>query len=329
MEAQRYPHDYDGIVWRARRRSTGRSSTSSSSGARSLMNAASNPVAVVQARRGDRRGRRRLRRHRRREGRRHRRSEALHLRPEGARRHVGRDVRRVHRGRRRRSSARSGRARGARDGSFLWYGLPRGADFSALSGERAARRSAGAPFAITLDWFRYFLTQNPAVRLDDAHPARRTSSCGISRSSSTAPSSAPTTRTCRRSAIAAARSIIWHGWADQLIYRRRDDRLLHARAAGRWAARRRRRSSLRLFLAPGVGHCAGGPGPAADRAVLDALVAWVEDGKAPETLTAVRRDQSGAVIALSAALPVPARRAIYKGTGSTDEASSFTCRAGF
>ena len=40
------------------------------------------------------------------------------------------------------------------DGSFLWYGLQRGGDFSALS-------AAGRPNPITLDWWRYFLTQNP------------------------------------------------------------------------------------------------------------------------------------------------------------------------
>ena len=37
----------------------------------------------------------------------------------------------------------------------------------------------------------------------------------------------------------------------------------------------------RFFLAPGVAHCAGGPGPQ-PTGVLDALLAWVEDGKAPK-----------------------------------------------
>jgi feruloyl esterase len=79
----------------------------------------------------------------------------------------------------------------------------------------------------------------------------------------------------------------------------------------------------RLFLAPGVAHCSGGPGPQ-PTGVLDALVAWVEEGKAPETLTAVRRDQSGAVTRSRplCQFPLVAR---YRGTGSTDDARNFVC----
>ena len=83
----------------------------------------------------------------------------------------------------------------------------------------------------------------------------------------------------------------------------------------------------RLFLAPGVGHCAGGPGPQ-PTGVLDALVAWVEDGKAPETLTATRRDQTGAVTRSRPLCQYPLV-AKYRGTGSTDDARNFVCSAGF
>jgi len=45
------------------------------------------------------------------------------------------------------------------DGSFLWYGLPRGAEFvlSATSGAPLT----GRPSGIALDYCKYFLTQNP------------------------------------------------------------------------------------------------------------------------------------------------------------------------
>ena len=43
--------------------------------------------------------------------------------------------------------------------------------------------------------------------------------------------------------------------------------------------------STRLFLAPGMGHCSGGPGPNTwDK--LDALVDWVENGTAPQSIIA-------------------------------------------
>jgi feruloyl esterase len=54
------------------------------------------------------------------------------------------------------------------------------------------------------------------------------------------------------------------------------------------------------------------------------MVTWVEDGKAPDTLTAVRRDQTGAVTRSRPLCQYPAF-ARYKGSGSTDEARNFTC----
>jgi feruloyl esterase len=78
-------------------------------------------------------------------------------------------------------------------------------------------------------------------------------------------------------------------------------------------------------MAPGVGHCSGGPGPQ-PRQPFDALVNWVEQGRAPETLPAVRRDETGAVTRSRplCQYPLVAR---YTGKGSTDQAESFECRA--
>jgi feruloyl esterase len=84
---------------------------------------------------------------------------------------------------------------------------------------------------------------------------------------------------------------------------------------------------IRLFMAPGVGHCAGGAGPA-PYGQLQALLAWVEEGKAPDTLPAARRDQSGAVTRSRPLCTYPLV-AKYKGSGSTDEAASFACSTGF
>jgi len=80
----------------------------------------------------------------------------------------------------------------------------------------------------------------------------------------------------------------------------------------------------RLFLAPGVGHCGGGNGPQPD-GQFDAVVRWVEEGKAPETLNAVRREQ-GKVVRTRPLCQFP-MVAKYKGTGSTDDAANFTCSA--
>lgn len=83
----------------------------------------------------------------------------------------------------------------------------------------------------------------------------------------------------------------------------------------------------RLYMAPGVAHCAGGAGPN-PYGQLDALLSWVEGNKAPATLTAARRDPTGAITRSRplCQYPLVAR---YKGTGSTDDAANFTCSAGF
>ena len=62
---------------------------------------------------------------------------------------------------------------------------------------------------------------------------------------------------------------------------------------------------------------------------FDAVVKWVEENKAPDTLTAtVRRDQTGPVVRSRPLCPYPLV-ARYKGRGSTDEAVNFECKAGF
>jgi hypothetical protein len=59
---------------------------------------------------------------------------------------------------------------------------------------------------------------------------------------------------------------------------------------------------VRLFMAPGVGHCAGGDGPN-PVGVFEAVVDWVEKGVAPNTL---RESQArGWHYAHATAVPLP------------------------
>jgi feruloyl esterase len=78
----------------------------------------------------------------------------------------------------------------------------------------------------------------------------------------------------------------------------------------------------RLFMAPGMDHCAGGEGP--DRFdTLTAIDAWVEKNAAPDLLIAAKM-KDGAVVRTRPLCPYP-QLAVYRGTGSTDDAASFTC----
>ncbi len=81
--------------------------------------------------------------------------------------------------------------------------------------------------------------------------------------------------------------------------------------------------SYRLFMAPGMGHCGGGEGPNTFDMVT-ALEEWVERRKAPDQVVA-SRSEGGAVTRTRPLCPYP-QMAVYKGTGSTDDAANFACR---
>jgi len=78
----------------------------------------------------------------------------------------------------------------------------------------------------------------------------------------------------------------------------------------------------RLFMVPGMSHCSGGAGTSAFDA-LTPLVQWVEKGIAPAAIPA-SRVVDGTPVRTRPLCPYP-QTAIYKGSGSTDDAASFTC----
>ena len=84
---------------------------------------------------------------------------------------------------------------------------------------------------------------------------------------------------------------------------------------------------MRLFLMPGVGHCGGGVGP--DQAdFLTAIERWREAGEAPGQIIAARpAGRGGASTPMTRPLCPHPQIARYRGAGSTDEASSFSCVA--
>jgi Tannase and feruloyl esterase len=81
--------------------------------------------------------------------------------------------------------------------------------------------------------------------------------------------------------------------------------------------------SYRLFMAPGMDHCAGGEGPSTFDAI-GSLEQWVENKKAPEQIVATRI-RNGKPDRTRPLCPYP-QVAVYKGSGSTDEAANFECK---
>jgi hypothetical protein len=96
---------------------------------------------------------------------------------------------------------------------------------------------------------------------------------------------------------------------------------------------------FRLFLAPAVGHCAGGPGPNefgqrggdgdAEHDIVAALEQWVEKDIPPQRIVATKfegDDRSKPAVTTRPLCAFPAV-AKYNGKGSADAASSFVCSA--
>ncbi len=211
----------------------------------------------------------------------------------------------------------------AHDGSFLWYGLERGADPSILAttvrSQGEGSSLIGRPFGIPLEWFQYFLLQDPQWDWTALTPGGfellwRQS---VEQYGEVIGTDNPDLTRFRDR---GGKIIIYHGMADQLIpaagtihyFKRVLERMGGAEETGRFA---------RLFLVPGVNHAFSGAGPT-PVGLNEAILRWVEEGKAPEVLMAEKRDSSGKLIRSRPLFPYP-KIAKYKGNGSTDEASSF------
>ena len=177
----------------------------------------------------------------------------------------------------------------------------------------------GKPSGITLDWWKYFLTQNPNFEWTSTKQAmyEQVFDQSVEEFNTViGTDDADITGFQKR----GGKVLVWHGWADPLIYPQGTIEY-YERVREKLGAKID--DVMRLYLAPGVGHCGGGEG-APPQAPFQALQAWVEQGVRPETLAAVRRDQAGKVVRSRPLCRYPGV-AKYKGAGNIDDAASFTC----
>jgi feruloyl esterase len=112
---------------------------------------------------------------------------------------------------------------------------------------------------------------------------------------------------------------MYHGWADQQVAPGSSVDFYKSAVAETQGS-----DWVRLFMLPGMGHCSGGEGP--DRFdKIGVMEKWVEQGKAPVQITAAHR-VGGKVDRTRPVCPYP-QTARYNGSGSVDEAASFSCKA--
>ncbi len=134
--------------------------------------------------------------------------------------------------------------------------------------------------------------------------------------------------------------ILYHGWNDPAISALNTidyyDSVV-ARLGGRATE-----AFARLYMVPGMQHCGGGPGPSffgqlgaaqpiePERNVAVALERWVEAGKAPSSLVAVKYvddDPAKGAQSTRPLCPYP-QVAAFRGQGDPNAAASFVCTAG-
>ena len=143
--------------------------------------------------------------------------------------------------------------------------------------------------------------------------------------------------------------IAYHGWSDPLATPQESinyyERLVAAEGKGSKASTRTQ-SYYRLFMVPGMYHCGYGPGPNvigqpytgqvavqpplkadADHDIFRSLQRWVEQGVAPQRVTAVKyiSDQASNGVQMTRPICVYPNVARYAGSGDPNVASSFVC----
>jgi Tannase and feruloyl esterase len=141
---------------------------------------------------------------------------------------------------------------------------------------------------------------------------------------------------------AGGKLIQYHGWNDAGIPPQSSVDY-YEQSASKMGGLDNIRSFYRLFMAPGMDHCGGGPGPSAiggvfglpsvsrdpGHDVVAALAHWVEDGVAPNQIVAARYRDNDPAKGVDAqrpwcAYPATAR---YSGQGDRSAAASYACAA--
>ncbi len=182
--------------------------------------------------------------------------------------------------------------------------------------------------------FRYIVTGDPkwnALSADIDATLRR------SKEKSTADLDS-TNADLSRFAARGGKLIVYHGWDDPAISP--GNTVAYFREVEKTMGQEKVDSFARLYMAPGMEHCSGGPGPSAfgqfgmetakgsKYGLFDSLQDWVEKGSPSEDVFATKYapGEGGAMKpVMTRPLCAYPKVAKYKGFGDTNDAANFTC----
>lgn len=207
------------------------------------------------------------------------------------------------------------------EGSFLWYGLDKGTPLSMGASSLASNvcstpfNCTGSPFAISSDWIRRFVLQDPSFDLTtlDHKALDRVFSLSKERYNDIISTDNPDLSAFKQ---AGGKMITWHGLSDTLIFPKGTEQY-YKRVEEKDPSVR---DFYRFFKAPGVHHCSGGVGPVPVDP-LSQVVDWVENGVVPETVDALAADGRRRNLCQYPLVSV------YKG-GDVKDAASYRCEEG-
>lgn len=135
--------------------------------------------------------------------------------------------------------------------------------------------------------------------------------------------------------------ILYHGWDDPAISALNSIDYYHSVVSA--MGRENTEAFARLYMAPGMQHCGGGPGPDsfgqegptpmaqdAGHSLQLSIERWVEKGTAPSAIIATKYAGHGASEDVQMTRPLCAYPQIakYKGSSDPNDAGSFVCVAG-
>jgi hypothetical protein len=209
---------------------------------------------------------------------------------------------------------------GPKAGERLWFGLERGTTFLGLDGP--------TPFSISTQWFQYWVDQNPAF---DWHTITEATFAQQFKQSELKFHDVIGTDNPDLSEFHehGGKMIVYHGLADLLIMPRGTYNYYN-RATRRAGGLSEVQKFYRFFPYPGNSHCGGNfdqpNAPLVNgKDLFTALVNWVENGVAPDSIVAFNNANS-ALATVSRPICKYPDKLVYKGSGSTNVASNFFCK---
>ena len=202
---------------------------------------------------------------------------------------------------------------GAHAGKAMLWGMEPGSEsgWASLSGPQ--------PLGIALDTYQYLVFNDPKWdyrTLDPAKDVPAAEKAIGATMNATDPNLKPFFSH-------GGKLLMYHGWADPGIPPMFSVEYFKS-VVEKDGGAKKAATDIRLFMVPGMGHCAGGDGPNTFNS-MTALSQWVEQGHAPEQIVASHAAR-GQVDRTRPLCPYP-QTAVYKGSGSTDQAENFSCKA--